>query len=78
MLLFGNHWVPGARNYRLVAEAARAWGSSSTTSAAAGEPGPGLAIAGADAVFGVGRCIVEAMASQRAAYVFGGMPSTAG
>jgi hypothetical protein len=71
VLAFGNDWI-GAP-HRIVSDACRAAGlrldhvglhGRTTTT-------PELDIAEADIVVGVGRCILEAMASGRAAYVFG-------
>jgi hypothetical protein len=50
---------------RLGVEVVRAGGRDHTT------PGPEQALAGGDAAIGIGRCVIEAMAARRAAYVSG-------
>jgi hypothetical protein len=50
---------------RLGIELVRAGGRHNTT------PGPERALADGDAVLGIGRCVIEAMAARRAAYVSG-------
>jgi hypothetical protein len=50
---------------RLGLELARAGGPRGTT------PGPEAALTGADVAIGIGRCVIEAMAARRAAYVSG-------
>ena len=75
VLLIGNHWRWGKRGvrYEMVLEAA---GDLGLQVERVGLPdrvttSPETKIAESDIVIGMGRCIVEAMASRRAAYVFG-------
>ena len=74
-LVIGNYWVWGKRNprYGIVRDACRSLDleidrvglpESPTTT-------PETKIAEADLVIGMGRCVLEAMASARAAYVYG-------
>jgi hypothetical protein len=74
VLMLGNHWGgPGYRNYEAVAAAAASLGAEVDLVGAGGRVtrSPEIEIASSDVVFGLGRCIVEAMASARPAYVFG-------
>jgi hypothetical protein len=73
VLLLGNHWSPGTRNHDVVAQSCSRVGVELRTVGTHGRVSlsPEVEIADADAVVGVGRCVVEAMASRRAAYVFG-------
>ena len=73
VLLLGSRWNPAGGEYRIVAEACRRlgvylthFGTSDRTTAR-----PEIEISDADAVLGTGRCVLEAMACQRAAYVLG-------
>jgi hypothetical protein len=76
VLMLGNHWGgPGYRNYEAVATAAASLGAEVDLVGAGGRVtrSPEIETASSDVVVGLGRCIVEAMASARAAYVFGNM-----
>jgi hypothetical protein len=74
VLLLGNHWGgPGYRNFRIVAEACEELGLELDHVGTGGRISstPEVEIANADVVMGLGRCVLEAMSSARAAYVFG-------
>lgn len=74
VLLLGNHWGgPGHRNHDITAEACADLGLELDHVGSGGRVSttPELEIAAADIVLGLGRCVVEAMACARAAYVFG-------
>ncbi len=74
LLLFGNHWGgPGYRNYRVVADACDELGLELDHVGTGGRISstPEVEIASSDIVVGLGRCVLEAMSSARAAYVFG-------
>ena len=73
VLLLGNHWVPGTRDHGIVAEACKQLGLELRHVGRGGRVSrtPETEIADVDAVVGIGRCVIEAMAMQRAAYVFG-------
>ncbi|MGH2951378.1 MAG: hypothetical protein ACRDKX_04965 [Solirubrobacterales bacterium] len=74
VLMLGNHWGgPGYRNYEAVAATCGALGAEVDLVGVGGRVSttPEIEIASSDVVIGLGRCVVEAMASARAAYVFG-------
>jgi hypothetical protein len=71
VLAFGNVWVPD--RFRMLAQVCAELELELDHVGPYGRmtPTPELDLAEADIVVGVGRCILEAMASQRAAYVYG-------
>jgi hypothetical protein len=71
VLAFGNVWVPD--RFRILAQVCADLELELDHVGPFGRmtPTPELDLAEADIVVGVGRCILEAMASQRAAYVYG-------
>ena len=74
VLLLGNHWGgPGYRNFEIVADACDELGLELDHVGTGGRISatPEVDIAGSDVVIGLGRCVLEAMSSARAAYVFG-------
>lgn len=73
VLALGRQWDPSTHHHRVMAGACERLGVELRTIGGAGRTTttPEVEIADADAVLGVGRCVVEAMASQRAAYVIG-------
>jgi O-antigen biosynthesis protein len=75
VLVIGNHWAWGERNPRLkiVSDACRSLGLEIERVGLPDRPttAPETKIAEADIVVGMGRCVLEAMTSRRAAYVYG-------
>lgn len=75
VLVIGNQWVWGRRNprYEIVLDACRDLGLEVERVGLPDRPttAPETKMAEADIVVGIGRCILEAMASRRAAYVYG-------
>jgi hypothetical protein len=71
VLAFGNHWT--GERYRIVADACEELGLELELVGFFGRitSAPELDIADADVVIGLGRCVLEAMALGRAAYVYG-------